>query len=219
MGGLSDIIKSTNDSDREITQQIGCQEIGDQRNDQGLTSITSSNLKQNVEGAEECTISENVQISTSLAHSEPESSTKSINQIMPGSEIPAVMPTSSLPPQSVSKPLTSNPIDISLPKTPHDETELVNTISTSQLDLKDQQQSLEKIGITKNEIPHEIKVMQTSFIYMEQLILPFFFFWVMQIIRDLEVQSAQKETVSRENVGDKIQLSTNSFKYCKTHRS
>ncbi|XP_028758776.1 uncharacterized protein LOC114717746 [Neltuma alba] len=74
--GLSDIIASTNDSDREITQQIGCQEIGDQRNDQGLTSITSSNLKQNVEGAEECTISENVQISTSLAHSEPESSTK-----------------------------------------------------------------------------------------------------------------------------------------------
>ncbi|XP_028758772.1 uncharacterized protein LOC114717742 [Neltuma alba] len=74
---LRDIIKSTNDSDREITQQIDYREIGEQRNEQGLTSVSSPNLTQNVEGgAEECTTSENVQISTSLAHSEPESSTK-----------------------------------------------------------------------------------------------------------------------------------------------
>ncbi|XP_028790047.1 uncharacterized protein LOC114746029 [Neltuma alba] len=147
--------------ERETTQQS---------NNQELTFITSPNFTENVEGgAAECTTSENVQIVTSLAHSEPESSTKSINQIMPGSEISVAMPTSYLLPQSISKPSTSNPVDISLPKTPDDETELVNTISTSLSGLKDQQQSLAKIEISKKSV------------------------------RDLEGQSTQKETLLREN--------------------
>ncbi|KAI9074878.1 hypothetical protein K1719_043186 [Acacia pycnantha] len=179
--GLRNIIKSMDDSSEET---------GGQSNDQKMTIIATTNMTENkkesedgsaheremskeksIEGREEeCTTSENVQIVTSLAHSEPASSTKSVNQIMPALEISAVMPTSSPRLQSIGKQSATNPADISIHQTPSNQAELVNTISTRQSESKyQQQQSLAKNEITKKSIG------------------------------DLEGQSAQKENISREN--------------------
>ncbi|KAI9076906.1 hypothetical protein K1719_041122 [Acacia pycnantha] len=178
--GLRNIIESMEDSSEET---------GGQSNDQKMTIIATTNMTENkkesedgsahvwemskeksVEGrVEECTTSENVQIATSLAHSEPTSSTKSVNRIMPALEISTVMHTSSPRPQSISTQSATNPVDISIHQTPSNHVELVNTISTSQSESKcQQQQSLAKMKLQRS-------------------------------IGDLEGQSAQKENISREN--------------------
>ncbi|KAK4278753.1 hypothetical protein QN277_016555 [Acacia crassicarpa] len=174
---LKNIIKSLNDSSKETMQRINCQETGGQTNDQKLTINATSNLIENnresedrrtheqemskeksVEGrVEECTTSKHVQIVTSLAHLEPASSTKSVNQIMPALEISTVMPTSSPQSQSISKQLGTNLVDISIHQTPSDQVELVYTTSTNQFESKyQQQQSLAKNEVSKKVIPHEI---------------------------------------------------------------
>ncbi|KAI9076916.1 hypothetical protein K1719_041132 [Acacia pycnantha] len=94
---------------------------------------------------------------------------------MPALEISAIMPTSSPRSQSIGKQSATNPVDISIHQTPSNQAELVNTISTNQSKSKyQQQQSLAKNEITKKSIG------------------------------DLEGQSAQKENISRENVGGKF---------------
>ncbi|KAI9117747.1 hypothetical protein K1719_011162 [Acacia pycnantha] len=190
--GLENIIKSMDDSSDETggSMDDSSEETGGQSNDQKLTIIATPNLTENkeesedrrahewemskeksVEGrVEECTTSENVQIVTSLTHSEPASSTKGVYQIMPALEIFAVMPTSSPRPQTISMKSATNPLDISIHQTPSNQAELVNTISTSQSESKYQQQ----LSLAENEITKKSIV-------------------------DLEGQSAQKENISTEN--------------------